>query len=73
MSKRPGDGTIPALVHAYVECPHCGRIPQPTAPLLVRQGTNSPDRVHCRVSCSRCGSTAAMLYLERELQPPLRH
>lgn len=59
----------PATVHAYVECPSCGRIPKPTTTLFVRLGNNPPDHVHCRVTCDRCGSDAAMLHLRRELLP----
>lgn len=69
MSKRPSDGAIPALVHAYVECPHCGRIPKPTGTILTIPGGDAMDRVHCRIPCERCGYTGAMLYLERELMP----
>ena len=61
--------TAPALVHAFVECPHCGRIPKPTTDLLVQLGTESPDRVHCHFPCERCGSDRALLYLEREILP----
>lgn len=73
MGKQRTYETIPALVHAYVECPHCGRIPRPTGTLLVLAGSDSPDRAHCNVTCDRCGDTRAMLYLERELMSPLRH
>lgn len=67
-SKQSNYGTRPAVIHAYVDCPNCGRIPKPSRPLLVRQGVDSPDRVHSRIQCDRCGSDAAMLYLEREMK-----
>ena len=35
MSTRPFDRALLTLVHAYLECPHCGRIPKPDATLLV--------------------------------------
>lgn len=69
MRKRSGSDTVPALARAFLECPHCGRIPKPVGTLLVRVGNESPDHVHCRFRCDRCGSDAAMLYLERELMP----
>lgn len=69
MSKKSGDDTATALVHAYLECPNCGRIPKPTTALLVLPGADSEEGVHCRMRCDQCGSDAAMLYLRREIMP----
>jgi hypothetical protein len=63
--------TAPALVYAFVECPNCGRIPKPTGCLLVPLGSESPEHVHCHFCCERCGSSRALLHLEREIL--LRH
>lgn len=69
VSSQSSDGTRLALVHAYLECRHCGRIPMPTGAIFVLPGSDSPDRVHCHLRCDRCGSEEAKLYLERELMP----
>lgn len=67
MSSQPQYPTAPARIHAFIECPHCGRIPKPTGEILVALGSDSPDHVHCHFRCERCGSEKALLYLEREI------
>jgi len=59
--------TVPARIHAFVECPKCGRIPKPTGEIMVRIGIEGPDHVHCHFTCERCGSNKALLHLEREI------
>lgn len=57
----------PALVQAFVDCPNCGLVPKPTGHLLVAVQTPGLHQANCNVTCDRCGSPDAMLYLEREL------
>jgi len=67
MSSRIQYATARARIHAFVECPNCGRIPKPTTEAAVILGTESPDCVHCHFRCERCGSDRALLHLQREI------
>lgn len=67
MSSRIEYRIAPARIHAFIDCPNCGRIPKPAGELMVALGTESPNRVHCRFRCERCGSDKALLHLEREI------
>jgi hypothetical protein len=57
----------PALIHAFIECPNCGRIRKPPSETMVLLGGEGPERVHCHFRCERCGSPKALLHLEREI------
>lgn len=48
--------TAPARVHAFVDCPNCGRMSKPDAEIMVVLGAGGPDHVHCHFQCDRCGS-----------------
>lgn len=67
MSSGTHYATVPARIHAFVECPNCGRIPKPSGEIMVAPTLESPDHVHCHFTCERCGSNKALLYLEREI------
>jgi len=67
MSSRIQYHSVPARVHAFVDCPNCGRIPKHAGEIMVSLGTESPDHVHCHFVCERCGSDKALLHLEREI------
>jgi hypothetical protein len=67
MSARIQGRTVPARKRAFVDCPNCGRISKPEAEMMVIQGSDGPDHVHCHFKCERCGSSKALLHLEREI------
>lgn len=67
MNTRMQYHTAPARIHAFVDCPNCGRISKPRAEILVVLGSGSPNHIHCHFQCERCGSREALLHLEREI------
>ena len=67
MNTRPHYRTVPARIHAFVECPNCGRIAKTDSEILVLVSSAGPNHVHCHLQCERCGSQKALLHLEREI------
>jgi predicted RNA-binding Zn-ribbon protein involved in translation (DUF1610 family) len=67
MSTQAQYRSVPARIHAFVDCPNCGRISKPETEIMVILGSGGPDQVHCHFQCERCGSRKALLHLEREI------